>query len=284
MVIKRFRWQRYNKIPAPLKKEYQLKTIFLRPFGLFKEDLDIDFFESRRPHLSIAILSCCSRKKNDNTLDPDFFWDLPVSTRIEMLLAVAEFATGTTPVIPLTCSEERCGEQMEFDISQEEIAGIQDLDKHEEHLHIINRKMRFVLRRPTGRDQLNWLDSDVPGEEEMRSYMVHSLLVMDKTKTAKKTVGLSKETVAAIDKAMNGFDPLVDFTVSITCPYCDKENRFTFDLEAYALDRLHKSQLGLLHEINDLAHHFHWNEDEILSIPPWRRHKYLSMVEAGRQP
>jgi hypothetical protein len=74
-------------------------------------------------------------------------------------------------------------------------------------------------------------------------------------------------------------DPLVDFTVSCTCPACGDAQEVAVDLESFALASLARRQRALLQEVHRFASHYGWTESDVLAVPPARRAHYLLLIE-----
>ena len=85
-----------------------------------------------------------------------------------------------------------------------------------------------------------------------------------------------------ISAAMEEFDPLVNFSITTLCPYCETVNTYRTDLEKFSLGSLYRAQLRLFKTIHRLASHYHWSERQILATPPWRRSFYLSLIDEER--
>jgi hypothetical protein len=81
---------------------------------------------------------------------------------------------------------------------------------------------------------------------------------------------------------MTELDPVVAFRLLSRCPFCEEENHYEIDLERLALARLHEAQRRLIEVIHGLAAHYHWSEREVLLLPPWRRARYLALIEKER--
>src|SRR5918911_1630571 len=115
----------FPRLPGGISGEAGINGISLRPFGLFRSDLDIDFDQNSRPRLVTQILQCCTTGKDGHLPDQDFFWDLTSSKRIECLVAIATLGDSSSLTVCLRCPSERCLQEMELDISPDELAGIQ---------------------------------------------------------------------------------------------------------------------------------------------------------------
>ena len=123
------------------------------------------------------------------------------------------------------------------------------------------------FRRPTGRDQLGWLARTYPDEAAAVAAMIESLA----------TDG-SEVPASALEAALDEADPLVRAPVVTACPDCGYEVENEIDLAGTALAQLRRSQDSLFAAVDLLASRYHWSEAEILSLPEWRRARYVNLL------
>jgi hypothetical protein len=254
----------------------------LRPFGLYESDLNVDFHRTPRPFLVTQILECCTRKTSGVELSDSFFWDLTVGKRIECLLNV--LASGSTSELSVTfrCLKRKCGEDLELEISIAEIAALQERAYRAEHVSIELERATLSLRRPTGGDQVAWLKGRFSDPADAQQAMVRALLADPAESSAIASALTSVDSWTAVDQAMQEHDPLVNFSVQTSCPYCEEENQYEIDLEELSLTSLRRAQLRLLASVHKLARHYHWSEEEIFAVPFWRRVSYLNLIDKER--
>lgn len=277
-------WNQHNYLaPFPHVSDSMLAKndtgeLFLRPFGLFETDLNINFNQKLRPYLLTQILQCCTLDKNGELIDQSFFQDLTVGKRIESLLTIVASSESYDLYIPRRCLNQACQQQMELEISIEELIDLQQrADVVDSHDVRIGDKT-LSIRKPTGRDQIEWLKFSFRDEREVMRAMIQTLML--DTEEASFDVGsISDEWIQIIDNAMEEFDHLVNFNLHARCPYCGEENRYAVDLEEILLSRLQRIQMHLLDDVHRLAEHYHWSEAQIIAIPPWRRSRYLALID-----
>ncbi len=266
----------FPRLPASAETEAALDGLSLRAFGLFRYDLEIDFDQDSRPRLVTQILQCCTTNKYGEPPDQGFFWDLTIGKRIECLLTIATLDSSGLNV-RLRCSNDACLQEMELEISLGELASIQ---------HPIDDTDRFVVqigdeslpvRKPTGRDQLNWLETPFSDEDAAVRTMVQTLLL--ERAPSSEEGPIPDEWVRHLNRTMEEHDPLVNFIILVPCPYCETENRCEIDLQELSLDVLHRDQLRLLEAVHRFALRYHWSEEQIFSLPPWRFYRYLALIE-----
>lgn len=272
-------WIASPAIKKELLARYKLDSLYLRPFGSFKDDLNIDFTQQLRPYQVTDVLSCCSRDENWRIPEKSFFWELTVGKRIECLLAIVTAGGMAEAAIELHCSNEECKESVEIRLGRDEICSLQKLNETNDSLALDMDGKEISLRKPTGKDQLMWMRMTFENEESAVKQMVSSLICGDLPEQERESIQIPRKMISTIGALMDDIDPLINFKINLICPHCGNEDTYEVDLEEYLLGCLHKSQNDLISVIHNLAYHYHWNEEQVLSVPPWRRSRYLDFIE-----
>lgn len=252
--------------------------VTLRPFGLYESDLNIDFIQTQRPFLVTEILDCCA-KDTSREIAPEFFWNLTVGKRIECLLKLAAADAGTAIPFTFLCPNDGCSQELEIEIDVAEIADLQAEAYKLERVPVEFENRSMALRRPTASDQLGWLKCNFPDQQMATKAMVRTLLVEPVAAIEADVQAIPDELIPIVQAAMEEHDPLINFNLLVRCFSCDEENRIEIDMEEFSLRRLQQAQLRLLATVHRLASHYHWSEQEIFSVPYWRRARYLSLIE-----
>lgn len=91
---------------------------------------------------------------------------------------------------------------------------------------------------------------------------------------------LPRQVIEAIGSKLEEVDPLSDIDLAISCPECGHKFHTTFDLEDFVFRELGIDHGDLDSEVHWLALHYHWSEEEILSLPVRRRRKYISLINS----
>ncbi len=261
------------------RAKHSVSDLSIRPFGFFRNDLDIDFNQKLRPFLITQILHCCTRDANGEAPDQAFFWELTIDKRIECLLIIATAGGISNLSIRLRCLNQSCRQEMEVEISRDELANLRYRTDNIDHFMIQVGDISLPIRRPTGCDQLEWLKRSFTDEEAAIKAMIRTLMLDKGSIPLDKEDQVPDEWVQTINNAMAEFDPLVNFNLLAHCPYCETESRYEIDLEEILLRRLHRAQQRLFEVVHRLAVHYHWSEPQIFSVPSWRRSHYLSLIE-----
>ena len=252
-------------------------NLSLRPFGILQEDREVDF-DNPRPLLETQILLCCSRDSEGSALVEDDLWSMEIRERTQCLLLIAALNTpdgGFT--IDLRCQNPHCAEEMEIDLSLGDIVSL--LKRGDDNfVHVEIDSERFFFRYPTGQDQLTWLNETFADEYAAISAMARTLIIGADVERFGELASQSTDWVRPVSKALESADPLVSFSVHTPCPSCGAEDIHHVDLGALALQQMQYTQDRLLETIHTLASRYHWSEEQILALPPWRRGRYLSFV------
>ena len=256
------------------------EELWLCPFGFGAEDLAIDFEHTPRPWLETQILACCTTDKIGNRPADDFLWNLDVSKRTECLIAITSLAEPSRQIdVDLHCQNSECLEEMELELSIEDIASIQSLAEAHETIDVEIGDTHFSLRKPTGVDQLKWLTDSYTDEFAAAQAMVSTLLPEDQQISIDQENNHNNKWLQIIDDAMEMMDPLVNFHLKTSCPSCEKKYDYYIDLGEICLQKLHTAQDRLIEMVHTLAFHYHWNEQEIFALPFWRLQRHLRLIE-----
>ncbi len=222
----------------------------LRRFATEFEDLEADF-TAPRPCAITDVLSRCSGSVNTDRL-----WDLAISSRTRILLAVAGLSGLETFDASFACST--CGEALEVSLSLEELLALGDPPA-------AVTAGGASYRVPTGRDQWNWLQSS--GERGGFLERILRDLKIDGAADA-----------AMAEAALENADPLMRTMVAAACPECGSTTECELDAAEIALRRLQAEQARLLSGVHLLASRYHWSERDIFALPAWRRDLYLDLL------
>jgi hypothetical protein len=255
--------------PAPL---------CLRRFGLEQRDLALDFEHAPVPVLVARVLADCATGADGTPLAEDAMLDLPVGFQLEALVAVAEMSDATPLAWGYRCAAAACGGESEFELTLEDLSALADHHRDVETVDVAVGGLRLTLRRPTGRDQVEWLERDGAATPES---VLRSILVAPSFDELVRR-GVALETLeSGVDEVMDEFDPLPGLSMQVVCPHCGARATARPTLAPAALQRLVAAQERLLDDVHTIALHYHWTEAEILGMPAWRRQGYLARIDAG---
>jgi hypothetical protein len=261
-------------LPAGLVGESAAAGLLLRPFGSDVDDLSVDF-RQRAPYVVTDVLACCARRPDGSRLPPDLLWELSLSARTLYFVLLAGMAEQPPFAVRLRCPQPACRQAIEIDVSVAEVieraGGVA-----EGPIHASAGGASLRLRRPTGADQAGWLEQAFGDEEEACTAILRSLIV-------EAPAALPPGWQSAAEAKLDAADPLVRFNISVVCPDCETESDLDVPLTAVALERLKRAQTALIESVHVLAAHYGWSEAQVVSLSPWRREGYVSLVERDRR-
>jgi hypothetical protein len=238
----------------------------MRSFGN-ASDLDVDFGRPDRPGLVTTLLAHCC-----DDADAAAWWSQPVGVRTVTLLRLVALTEHRDDLsLTARCAAAGCGDSFEFTLPLLSLPAGAAADAPL-HVHLDDART-VTLRRPTGDDLRRWHDMQPASRDEALRMMLDSLVLAGRVDAG---------DVAAVSASISTMDPLVDFEVSCRCPACGALNEVAVDLEALALERLARRQSVVLEEVHRFASSYGWTESEVLAVPPWRRARYLRLIEEQR--
>jgi hypothetical protein len=83
---------------------------------------------------------------------------------------------------------------------------------------------------------------------------------------------------AEIERHMEETAPHVDLALTTRCPECECEFTMPFDLLGFFLGECKTSRELLYREVHSLAYHYHWSEQEIMTLPREKRRTYIALL------
>lgn len=252
----------------------------LRPFGRDTDDLDIDFDLPSRSQLVTQVLQRCAHDSAGRSLTGERLSQLEVGTRVKWLLRILAHSGTDSLALALTCANPTCQQTMEVELRLGELLALQEQAMQDTELEVELGDIRLTLRRPRGSDQLDWQARTLGDERQANIALLVSLLVGERTQLDAQSFG--ERDLRLVDEAMQSFDPLVCFSLTVECPYCEEQHGYSLDLLEVVLGRLRNVQARVLDSVHRLAYHYHWDEGQILAMPEWRRQRYLTLIERER--
>jgi hypothetical protein len=127
------------------------------------------------------------------------------------------------------------------------------------------------FRVPTGEDQ-DAIQNE-PDGISMRRKLVTRLIVGESIET------FLEDDLDKIEQAVETVAPEVGLRGVTKCPECKTSCEVEFDLYAFLR---HQQPGRLFQEVDQLAHHYHWSESQILTLPIERRRMYLGLIDRRR--
>lgn len=267
-----------------LEKYQCSEGLWLRPFGIGYDDLKIHFNFSTIPRLAVKVIRTCTIQNRAHSVDEAFFLDMSIAKRIECLFRILNLSLPpqSSFTVLLTCSDSLCQKKMEVELSLDKLEKGTEETRNLDIVEILLSDRKFQFRRPNGFDQLELMNGEYENYEAAETALLRNLLVADKDEINPSChLVLTDESRQLLSAAMTKFDPLVNFSIPINCPYCGREDSYEVNLEQVALEKIAVIQQRLIEAIHKMALHYHWSEETIASLPEWRRLRYLALIREG---
>lgn len=252
-------------------------AVTARAYGQSVRDLNIAFSTQPRPALITEILSVCLQLPDGRALTEAEMWGWTLERRIQALLAVV-VATGGRQVTTTTrCTHVDCAQPIELDLDLSDFTREHPREACE---WVATDGSTLIIRPPTGRDQLDWLAASRREGTCLPVSMASDLVVSINGQSPSRGWRVPEERLDEIGKHLARYDPLTVLQLDVECPSCLRQLRVDLDLTDVLVRQLAEVQTKLLDEIHRLATAYHWSEEQIVSIPSWRRTYYLKRVNA----
>ena len=218
--------------------------------------------------------------------------DLTVGQRDFLMLKLRELTVGHKVACVLRCPAEGCREPMDlaFDTSALDFSApslgnrfvTATLTDGDEDAAEADASQTIEFRLPNGGDQqaLAGLFSTDP-VAAIDALLARCLRrVGDCTEIDEAFVAaLSPATRLLIDARMEQFSPQVECEIEAQCPECHTPFETSLDLVSHFLEELRAGFRNLEREVHFLAWHYHWSEQDILSMNRSRRRRYVALVQ-----
>jgi len=249
------------------------RDLGFRRFGIFEDDLRLNFENPNRAELATRLLHLCTIDR-ENILPDDFFRELSVGKRVECLSILALGTCGEDAFrFPFKCA--MCSAELELELTLAEVSAFQSGADAVDTVGIELRGERIEFRMISALDQEILSKATFDDELDAAKALISRL-----TSEIDAVQDLGPNDIEAIEQAMDEADPLVNFSCRITCDECGEPNDHEIDLFETALDILGRAQRRLIMSIHRLASRYHWSEKEIFEVPEWRRQQYVELIGA----
>lgn len=145
------------------------------------------------------------------------------------------------------------------------------------------RLREIEFRLPTGGDQEACAAlSRVDGEVAVEALFARCVRRIGDC-TAVDTLAIQELGPGArqeIEARMSELGSRADIEVEASCPECGRLFNSHFDVVTFFLDELKNGFLTLESDIHSLAWHYHWSEQEILSLTRPKRRRYVALLQS----
>jgi len=241
-----------------------------------KTELALDELELTNVPSSVsALLRLTVERIGDEPVNEACINELCIADRQFLMLKLATLLGGDNVWLKVICSH--CDSPFDVEINRGELP-VKAPGESFPYVTLSSRFGKIVLRLPTAVDQLEIIHLN--DKEAERALLQRCIISVDgRTDSIDDWIDqLSEEMKQNIDQALDELSPAVCRELLVCCPECKSEQRV--ELDHYSLADLNTKRF--LNEVHTLAMHYHCSEEEILSMPRKRRHKYLHLIDCSR--
>ena len=199
--------------------------------------------------------------------------ELSIGMRDTRLLLIYGQTFGNS-IDALACCPN-CSEELEFSIQLKDLFSEPDSNKDQSYKFSVD-KCQIEFRLPDSRDLAAIVDCE--NESAGRQVLIERCLLKGTNDGSQVYVTSLPEVISALSDKISAYDPQADVLLDLYCPLCSHSWQTIFDIVSFLWEEISVRARCLIYEIHTLAVAYGWSEQEILSLSPVRRRKYMEMV------
>ena len=195
--------------------------------------------------------------------------DIPIADRDQILADVYLSLYGSRIETTVSCAY--CDDFFDFRFSLDEL--IDHITDRDSTLEVSlcedgNYELPggIVFRLPTGKDELAIMGHSTGQKEKI---LLDRCIIKGEEKAEKDI----------IEDAMTQVAPMLDTTLSATCPLCNGAQSFQFDIQPFLLSKLIMERKELIRQMHQLASAYKWGHKEIMDLPRQQRQQYCAFID-----
>lgn len=198
---------------------------------------------------------------------------LSIGDRVALMLHVRRLELGDNLDCTISCA--KCGKGMSVMLSAAKLLGTRNPERSPTYdIEASGFNLRIKLLTALDQDML----LNAREGEDLIQTLARSCIAGSDQPLPEK---LPDEVIRAIGSKLEQIDPLSDILLALSCPECGHKFSASFYVEDFVLRELGIGQGDIDSEVHWLALHYHWSENEILSLPLRRRRKYISLINSA---
>lgn len=263
------------------------QEVELAPLSGHEEELLVANAEKGAAVQVTAILGRCIRRLGTlDRVDEALVRKLLVGDRQYLMLQLRALTFGDRVQATAACPWPDCGTEvdMDFRISDIPVSDI-GLDAARYRIDVAMSPdaadSTIWFRLPNGGDQEELNAQGVDNSAEISSRLLWRCIesIDDQQDPDLEQVrGLPAGVRIQIEERMQKLAPDLDLTMETCCPECRRDFTIPFDIQSFFFGEMRSSRELLRREIHYLAYHYHWSEQDILSMTRDRRQQYIEIL------
>jgi uncharacterized protein DUF6760 len=268
-----------------LHREFELATLTGRDEELLAQ---ADCRETAS--MVTAVLSHGVRRVGDIApVTEDVARQLLVADRQYLLLKLRQLTFGAQVRADLFCPWTDCGRRVSLQFALDHVPV--EEPPLRAPLHVLSLSPRACeedpeqcevsFRLPNGADQEDVSPLLAHNEAEALSCLLARTVqrIGDHAPPGRERVAaLSPLARAEIEAEMERLAPKIELDIDTGCPECGRSFVVPFDLQRLFFGDLRGDRDLLYRQVHYLAYHYHWSENEIMTMPRAKRHAYIDLL------
>ena len=270
------------------EREYELHAMTGRDEEVLAENS-----RSSAETVTEILTRCLKKVGNINQVDQELIRSLLVVDRQYLMMRARQLSFGDRVDAVVQCVNPDCRKRMDIDFNLSDVP-ITPCEVKGEYLFkksdVLESKeadgdsipwneLRFRL--PSGEDQERLNLAKCDNEVDAVCMLLEQCIVStdcgekpDLQAIKSWPVSLRRE----IEDTMEKLAPNLELTMDLKCPECGTEFEVPFAIQDFFLKEVRANVKVLHREVHQLAFHYHWGEDEIMSMPRQRRQNYVGLL------
>jgi hypothetical protein len=205
--------------------------------------------------------------------------EMTIGDRVAILLHLRKISFGNVAQLETRCLA--CQESIASDLDISELVKHAQVQPEVEYYNIKFEEYSVWARLPCGRDQGSIVQVEDHASDATTSNLDHARQIVKMCVTRSipdLPEDLPNDLVQKISTKLEVLDPLANISLNMICPFCSHSFKMPFFVEHFLFQEIMMRQQQLEQEIHWLAFYYHWNENEILSLPITRRKRYVELI------
>jgi hypothetical protein len=212
---------------------------------------------------------------------------LTAGDRDALLLHLRRLLFGDTMAAELRCPALACGEVLELSLRVSDLLVAPYPSPRPTYaLNARGERPRIRFRLPDGADLEAGAAAESTSPGSGAQLILERCLVETPdgpvVDTAAVTASLSAAASRAVADAMARRDPQAEIEIEFRCPACGQAGALVLDPALFLLREIDNRADGVFREVDALARAYGWSEQTVLSMPSWRRRRYLTLLGLAR--
>jgi len=263
------------------------KEVSLVPLSGREEELLVSMSGQGAAAQVSTILSCCVKHIGSiSDVSKDLMQKLLVGDRQYLMLKLREITFGEKVQASVSCPWPECDTGVDVNFR------IPDIPIKDAQLTTLIHECEFSVGSEDARQKV-WFRLPNGADQEALSKKFHEnnaiaatqllwrcIQRIDEIKspTIEQVRDLSSNVRQQIEQRMQKLAPDVELTMQAQCPECHRDFSIPFDIQEFFFGELKTSRELLRREVHYLAYHYHWSEQDILSMTRDKRHEYIDVL------